>query len=514
MTGGENEIMTLLMGLDLGTTALKIALFDNTGKLLAVSTQEYSLITPAVNFVEEDVEVYWTAFKDGLNDLKSQYPIKEEDQISMAISAQGETLICIDSEGNPLRNAIVWMDNRAGEEAEELRARFGDETCYKVTGQVSFEPCWPASKILWLKKHEEDIFNRTYKFLLIEDYFIYRMTGCFAAEGSLVCSTTYWNITTKKYWPEMLECLGIREDQLPPVLESGEIVGTMNPEIMEELGLNAQSVIVCTGALDQAAGAIGVGNVHEGMFSENIGSALAICVPVSRPVFDPNRKMPLHYFAIPDMYMMHTFTTGGMALRWFRDKFCGDEMAIEQLSDVSAYALLDKEAESVPAGAEGLVMLPHLSGSLAPDVNAKAKGVWFGFTLKHTKAHFVRAVFEAVGYTLKRNIDALADMGIHVDEVRSLGGGSRSAVWSQIKSDITGKRMLTTKSKEAACLGVALLAGKATGVFKDIDSAADGMVEIKSVFEPDKENEKAYAEGYDMYRNLFADLADCFEKTK
>lgn len=131
--------MTLLMGLDLGTTALKIALFDNTGKLLAVSTQEYSLITPAVNFVEEDVEVYWTAFKDGLNDLKSQYPIKEEDQISMAISAQGETLICIDSEGNPLRNAIVWMDNRAGEEAEELRARFGDETCYKVTGQVSLD---------------------------------------------------------------------------------------------------------------------------------------------------------------------------------------------------------------------------------------------------------------------------------------------------------------------------------------------------------------------------------------
>lgn len=504
--------MKLLIGLDLGTTALKIALFDTQGKLLAVSTQEYTLMTPKVNFVEEDVEVYWKAFTDGLCDIKSQYQIQKEDQIALAISAQGETMICIDKEGKPLRNAIVWMDNRAADEANAMREKFGDEICYKITGQVSFEPCWPAAKILWIKNNEPEVFAKTDKFLLIEDYFIYRMTGKFATEGSLVCSSVYWNITTKKYWPEMLDFIGIKEEQLAPVRESGELVGKMLSPICEELGLG-DDITICTGALDQAAGAIGVGNVHVGMFSENIGSALAICVPVDKPTFDPNRKMPLHYFAIPDMYMMHTFTTGGMALRWFRDKFCRDEMNIEAISTADAYDLIGKEAESVPAGCEGLVMLPHLNGSLAPDVNAKAKGVWFGISMKHTKAHFARAIFEAVGYTLQRNIDALSDMGIEVSEVRSLGGGSKSPVWSQIKADITGKRMMTTKSKEAACLGAALLAGKATGIFDSIDKAVDSMIDIKATFEPNKENKAVYEAGYNMYKKLFNDLSECFEQT-
>ncbi|MGI6093893.1 MAG: xylulokinase [Lachnospiraceae bacterium] len=504
--------MKLLIGLDLGTTALKIALFDSKGELLAVSTQEYSLMTPKVNFVEEEAEVYWNAFCAGLSDLKTQYPITEEDSIALAISAQGETMICIDKDGRPLRNAIVWMDNRAVEEAQAMADHFGDDTCYQVTGQVSFEPCWPAAKILWIRNHEPEVFQQTYKYLLIEDYFIYRMTGRFATEGSLVCSSVYWNITTKKYWPEMLEFLGIREDQLAPVYESGEVVGKMLSQVQKELGLG-EDVTVCTGALDQAAGAIGVGNVHEGMFSENIGSALAICVPVSKPTFDPNRKMPLHYFAISDMYMMHTFTTGGMALRWFRDKFCQDEMTVASILDADAYDLMGKEADSVAPGAEGLMMLPHLSGSLAPDVNAKAKGVWFGFTMKHTKAHFVRAIFESVGYILQRNMDALKDMGITVTEVRSLGGGSKSAVWSQIKSDITGKRLLTMRSKEAACLGAAILAGKAVGLFDSIDGAVDSMIDTKAVFDPNPDNREVYETGYQMYKKLFQDLKECFDKT-
>ena len=158
-------------------------------------------------------------------------------------------------------------------------------------------------------------------------------------------------------------------------------------------------------------------------------------------------------------------------------------------------------------------MLPHLSGSLAPDVNARAKGVWFGFTMKHTKAHFVRAIFEAVGYILQRNIDTLAAMGIQVKEVRSLGGGSKSAVWSQIKSDITGKKLLTTKSKEAACLGAAILAGKAVGIFDSIDGAVDSMIDIKAEFEPDRDNREVYKKGYDMYCRLFHDLTDCFDQT-
>lgn len=505
--------MELLVGLDIGTTALKAALFDKKGTLLAVSTQEYDLITPSTNYVEETPEVYWNAFLDGFRDLKKQYPVQKTDRLALAMSAQGETLFFLDKEGNSLRNAIVWMDNRAEEEAKELERRFGNDTCYQVTGQVGFEPCWPASKILWVKKHEPQIFEKTDRFLLIEDYFIYRLTGKFATEPSLVCSSTYWDIIRRSYWQEMLDYLGIREEQLAPVVESGTVIGKILPEVAEELG-TGEDVTICTGALDQAAGAIGAGNIREGMFSETIGAALAVCVPVSRPVFDPAGKMPLFCFPLEGMYMLHTFTNGGMTQRWFRDKFCNVEMMAEELGCGNAYDMISRQVEQVPAGCDGLVMLPHLSGSMPPDSNAKAKGVYFGFTLQHTKAHFMRAIYESLGYILKRNIDSLADMGIHVKEIRSLGGGSKSRIWNQIKADINQVTLETVKSVEAASLGAAILAGKATGVFDSIENAVESMVEVKERTLPRTEDYETYEQGYRMYKKLFADLGECFEMTR
>lgn len=505
--------MRILMGLDLGTTAMKIALFDETGNILAVSTQEYDLLTPLTNYVEEAPEVYWNAFKMGLNDLKKQYKMAADTQIALAMSAQGETLFVLDKEGRPLRNAIVWMDNRAVEEAKELKRVFGDAACYRKTGQVSFEACWPASKLLWLKRHEPAIFEQANKFLLIEDYFIYRLTGKYATEPSLVCSSTYWDITNRVYWKEMLQYLGISEEQLAPVKESGTVIGKILPEAAEELG-SGQEVTVCMGALDQAAGAIGAGNIREGMFSETIGAALAVCAPVNNPVFDPSGKMPLFCFPLKGMYMIHTFTNGGMTLRWFRDKFCDLEMLYEKNGWGDAYEMISRQVKQVPPGSDGLVMLPHLAGSLAPDVNARAKGVWFGFTLQHTRAHFMRAIMESLGYILKRNIEALRDMGIEVKEVRSLGGGSKSRVWSQIKADISQVTLETVKSREAASLGAAILAGVATGSFESVESAADSMVEVKERISPSRENIKEYGAGYTMYKKLFLDLTECFERTK
>lgn len=479
---------------------------------MAVSTQEYSLITPKINYVEETGAVYWNAFQKAITDLREKYPFSETDEAALAISAQGETLFFLDENGKELRNAIVWMDNRAQEEAGFLREAFGDETCFRVTGQVSFEPCWPASKILWVKNHEPEIFAKTDKFLLIEDYFIYRLTGKYATEGSLACSTTYWDIIRKRYWQEMLEYLGIEESQLAPVYESGEPVGVILPEVAEKLGLMS-NLTVCTGALDQAAGAIGAGNCREGMFSETIGAALAICAPVAHPVFDPNRRMPLHYFAVPDTYMIHTFTNGGMTLRWFRDKFCSVEMQAQELGLGDAYDMISKEAEKIPAGSDGLIMLPHLAGSNAPDVNAKAKGVWFGFTLQHTRAHFMRSVMESLGYIVKRNIDSLADMGIKVKEIRSLGGGSKSAVWNQIKADICQIPLETVTSVEAASLGAAILAGKAVGIFQNLNEAVDSMVSVKQRTEPEPGKQEIYEVGYAMYKNVFQNMAECFEKS-
>ncbi|MCD8123076.1 MAG: hypothetical protein LUE65_12755 [Clostridiales bacterium] len=202
-----------------------------------------------------------------------------------------------------------------------------------------------------------------------------------------------------------------------------------------------------------------------------------------------------------------------MTLRWFRDRFCPVEMQAQSLGLDDAYNMIGKQVAAVPAGSGGLIMLPHLAGSNAPDVNAKAKGVWFGFTLQHTRAHFMRSVMESLGYIVRRNIDAMADMGIQVKEIRSLGGGSKSEVWNQIKSDICQIPLETVHSVEAASLGAAILAGKAVGIFEDLDAAVESMVTVKKRIEPNPERKEIYEEGYRMYQKVFRDMSECFDES-
>jgi xylulokinase len=497
-----------LLGIDLGTTALKAVVFDETGREMAQASVEYALLTPAPDVVEVPPEIYWQSLKTVIDGMGGSCDLQKVRAISF--SAQGETLLFLDADGKPLMNAIVWMDNRAKKEARALAARFGNETCYEVTGQVSFEPCWPASKVLWVRDNEPGLFQKTAKVLLLEDYIIFRMTGRYVAEGSLLTSTTYWDIRTRDYWPEMLEALSLTRGMLPEIRESGEPVGPLLPEIATELGFPA-GVLVATGCLDQAAGALGVGNVREGMFSENIGAAMAICAITRELTYDPNRLMPVHYFALPGRYMMHSFTSGGMNLRWFRDAFCPEEVLVAGLTGGDGYDLLSKEAAQAAPGCDGLVMLPHLSGSMAPDVNSNAKGVFYGFSLGHRKPHFVRAIMESLGYVLMRNIEALSGMGIEVKEVRSLGGGARSDVWNQIKCDVIGREIVTLKCKEAASLGAAILAGKAAGVFESVPEACERMIAVDRRYVPNPENRAVYEQGYRKYKKLFRDLTEMFD---
>lgn len=501
-----------ILGIDMGTTSMKAAVYDHNGKQQAAAVVEYSLLTPKANFVEAPPEIYMDAIKACMDKIRDVKGFKETADITtVSFSVQGETFFLLDEECKPLKNAIVWMDNRADRQAQELKEKFGDELCYQVTGQVSFEACWPAAKVLWVKENEPELFAKVKHILLLEGYIIYLLTGKFVDEGSLLTSTEWWDIRTKKYWPEMLEFLGVDESWLPEIKESGEPVGTILPGMAEELGISPKAVI-CTGCLDQAAGAIGVGNIKPGIFSENIGAALAICVPTAKLTYDPNRLMPVHYFAVPDTYMMHTFTTGGMFLRWFRDGFCQDEINMEKMTGIDSYDLMNKEVESVPAGADGLIALPHLQGSMAPDVNLNAKAVFYGATLKHKKPHFVRAIMESLGYIICRNLEAISDMGLEVKQIRTMGGGSKSEIWNQIKADITGKTLnVTYSSQDTACLGAAILAGNAAGVFESIEGAVESMVQIKKSYEPDMKRHEMYQKQYKKYNMLFKALSELFD---
>ena len=503
--------MDFILSVDLGTTAIKTSMFDDRGGLIAKATREYELSTPSTLAVELDAEIYWNAFKQTLAEVLAARPGCAPSIRALGISAQGETLVCADHDGNALRPAIVWLDNRAQDEAEELAREFGNDQCYRVTGQVSFVPTWPAAKILWLRRNEPDLFHRTDRFLLLEDYFIQRLTGKAVCEGSLVTSTTYWDFTKRAWWPEMLAYLGIGTHHLPELRESGEPVGPVREAIARELGL-VPSTTVCTGALDQAAGAIGVGNIRPGVFSENTGAALAICATVPQPVFDPSAQMPCHYHGVPGLYMEHTFTSGGMVLRWFRDEFCQPEIELARRDGRDPYDLLSEMAAGVPAGSEGLLMLPHLQGAMAPEANPKAKGVFYGFTLRHSRAHFTRSIMEAIACIVRRNIDVIEGLQIPVNEIRVLGGGSRSMVWNRIKCDVTGRPVVTTENEEAACLGAAILAGRAVGMFGSIEEAVDRMVVIKARLEPDPERHAIYDGVYARYRELYEDLGGMFER--
>ncbi len=501
--------MDYILSVDLGTSAIKTALFDSQGGMLSVSNQEYDLLTPTALAVEMGIDTYWQAFKAGIADVVEQANVDVSKIRGMGISAQGETLIFVNTQGVPLRNAIVWMDNRAQKESEKLTEVFKGTDVYGITGQVSIVPTWPASKILWVKEHEKTIFEKTAKFLLIEDYFIHRMTGKYVAEGSLLCSTVYWDINKKCYWKEMLDYLGVSENQLPEIRESGEPVAHLLPDVAKELGLSPD-MVVCTGVLDQVAGGIGVGNIQPGVFSECTGSALAIVATVDKSFKDPSGQMPCHYHGMPDTYMAHTFTTGGMVVKWFRDKFFQTEMTEEVETGINAFERMNQEAFSVPVGSDGLVMLPHLQGAMAPENNPKAKGVFYGVTLKHGRGHFVRSILESVSYIVKRNIDVLETMGVAVQEIRCLGGGAKSDLWNQIKADVTGRTTMVMENEEAASLGAAIVAGVGVGVFSSMESAVESMVKVKKKYQPNPDNVAKYSTCYQKYIDLYNSLVDMY----
>jgi sugar (pentulose or hexulose) kinase len=505
--------MDAILAFDIGTTALKCALHDLHGNVIAKAAVEYQLIAPDADSVEMDVETYWEAFKTAVGMVLKESAIDPGSIKALGVSAQGETLIVVDKHGKPLRRAIVWLDNRAQREADELGEKFGHRHAYEITGQVKLVPTWPASKILWINKHEPQIFEKAARYLLIEDYFLYRLTGEFVCEGSLVTSTCYWNFRTRAWWPEMLAEIGITPSQLPEYHESGEVVGKIRQQVAAELGLNPET-LVCTGALDQACGAIGVGNIQPGIFSENTGAALAICASINQATLDPQNQMPCHYHGIPGLYMLHTFTGGGIVMRWFRDEFAQMEMAVGKASGIDAYDLIGIEAEKVPAGCEGLVMLPHLQGAMAPEANPKATGVFYGFTLRHGRSHFTRAIMEAVCFIVRRNIEVIEGMGVPVNEIRALGGGARSCIWKQIEADVTGRPVLTTTNEEAATLGAAILAGKAMGLYSSVQEAASEMVQIKARYEPTKGNMPVYEEAFHTYIDLYMALCPLFSNGK
>jgi xylulokinase len=502
--------MSYLLGIDAGTTAMKAVLFDQEGRPLGQASREYQLHTPTPDRAELEPEHYWAACCDCTQGLLVEAGVDPQAIAALAISSQGETLVVVDEAGQPLYPAIVWLDNRSQAEANEISDQFGVETVFQVTGQPEITPTWPATKILWLRRYQPQVFERAHKFLLLEDYLLFRFTGRFVADPCLLSSSLLFDIRHKIWWDEMLDFVGIAPEQLPQVQESGRVVRKLTAEAARETGL-WEGTVAATGGMDQALAALGAGNTCPGLITENTGGALAIVATLDEPIFDPQGGIPCHYHALPDTYYLLPWgQTAGMALRWFRDVFGLEEQREAARTGTDAYHLLTAGAAEVPPGAEGLVALPHLMGAACPEFNPAARGVWFGVGLHHTKAHFVRATLESVAYMLRRNVETLEGLGIAVSEIRALGGGARSPLWNQIKADVLGVPVLTLTTEEQACLGAAILAGTAVGLYTSPEEATQNLVAVADRREPRLENRSPYDRGYELYVHLYESLEELF----
>jgi len=492
-----------LLAVDAGTTSFKAALFTPEGKLVAVRSQDYTLLTPAPNLVELPAEKYWQTLCALVKALLAQAAVDPGRILSMAISSQGETLVCLDEAGQSVGNAIVWLDNRAEAQADALRSRFGQQQVYERTGQSDVTATWTACKILWLKENEPERFARTAKFLLLEDYLLYRLTGELVCEENLLCSSMLYDIRRRCWWEELLEAVGITPARLPRVLPCGTAVGKLTAEAAVQTGLSPDTLAV-TGALDQTCGTLGAGAVLPGTVTETTGSCLAVCANVPEfPAWDPANPITCQNSAVPGRYMVMLFSqTAGMVLKWFTKNFYPDTP--------EAFRLVDTEAETAPAGCDGMVMLPHLSGAANPEFDPNAKGVFYGVTLGHGRGHFARAILEAVAFMLRRNLEQMEALGLEFDAVLSMGGGSKSPLWNQIKADVTVKTVCPVKNSETACLGAAMLAAVGAGLYPDLDSAVAGLGETDAVFTPDSAPKAVYDRAYSDYLQLYDRLKPMF----
>ena len=451
--------MKSFLGIDVGTTSLKAAVFDENGRRLGFRSVDYTLDTdPATGTIEFDAETYADICRHVIEELCGECGKPD----ALSIDSQGETLILADDNGTPLCPAVVWLDNRAAVEADEIRTAFSCRRVYEVTGQPEITAGWPASKLLWFRRHRPDIWAHVGKIFLLEDWLLYRLTGEFVTEPTIQSSTIYYDITRRAWWNEMLDFIGVRQDQLPRLSRSMERVGEYD------------GIPVVAGALDQIAGTIGCGITDGTKISEMTGTIMAICAMTDTiPPFDPASIVPCHIHAIEGKYCRILWSsTAGMALKWFRDHF----------SEGFSFDDLNKLANAVPPGCDGLTVLPYFTGSTMPRYDPDATASFTGVTLAHTRGHFARAIMESIAYLLRQDLEYIG--GDDIRQIRVTGGGASSALWVQMKADVTGKTLQTVCESETACLGTAIIAAVGTGAFPSVEEAADRLVSPKDTVVP------------------------------
>src|SRR6266516_3087495 len=510
--------MQALLGVDLGTTGVKAALFAaEDGHVISWAFVDYPLMHPHPGWAEQDPEDWWQATISAIRSCLAagvHHGVAPGDVRGVGLSGQMHGVVLLDEESKVLRPCIIWADQRSDVQCRWMTERVGASRLIELVSNPAL-PGFSAPKALWVRDNEPDIFAQTRTIILPKDYIRFRLTGVLAMEISDAAGTCLLDVRHGSWSREVLEAIGFDPALLPPVVASDVVCGTITDEVEQLTGLVAGTPVAGGGA-DNACGAIGNGVVHPGLALVSIGTSGVLLAYAATPQVDVSGPIPrVHTFnhAVPHAwYLMGVTQAAGLSLRWVRDNIGLPEQALERWTGLDAYELLTKEAETAPAGSDGLLFLPYLQGERTPHLDAYARGGWIGLIASHDRRHLIRAVLEGVAFSLKDCFTIIQEQGLPIEQVRTTGGGAKSPLWRQIIADVLGVELVTTNATEGPAFGAALLASVAGGVYASVQQACEVTVHLVERTEPRAETERVYAQVYETYKALYPALKPIISK--
>ena len=493
-----------LLGLDIGTTGCKALAFNEEGNRLAQSYREYRS-TGSIH--EINPEEVWQSVQAVLGSIASQCVGDLPE--ALAVSSFGESVIPLDERGRVLHDSILYTDPRGACQCEHLSQALGSAQIMGRTG-LKPHPMYSVCKIGWYRDNLPDVFRRAKRYMMFEDFILWKLGAEPTIDYSLASRTMAFNVTKLQWDEQILEASGIEAGQFSRAVRSGTAAGTIAGEVADALSL-PRNLLLVTGGHDQVCAAVGAGVLREGMAIDGTGTVECIAPIFFSPVLEEtflNNNFACVPHAVPGAYATYAFNfTGGSLLKWYRDNFARAEAAQAALSDRSAYDLLNEQAASTPTD---LLVIPHFAGSGTPQMDPFARGAILGMRFENDAGTVYRALMEGVTYEMAYNLEALAGNGIHVRELRAVGGGAKSNLWLQIKADVTGCRILSLGVEEAGVAGAAMLAGVAAGVYRTLDEAAPAFVRVRREIEPDPRNHGIYRQNFARYKEARTRISDLY----
>lgn len=503
---------SLFLGIDIGTTGVKVLAIDEQGRVVAQAVREYPLYVPRSGWAEQDPEDWYRGTCEAVADILKK-GISAAQIKGVGLTGQMHGSVFLDNQGRVIREAIIWCDQRTAAECEQITAAVGEKKLIKLVSNPALAG-FTAPKILWLRNNEPEHYSRVAKVLLPKDYVGWRLTGVFATDVSDASGMLLLDVVNRRWSSDMLAALDIPAAWLAEVFESPEVVGTINAKGASEMGLLAGTPVVA-GAGDNAAGAVGNGIITPGMATVSLGTSGVVFTPSPSPAVDEAGRLHTFCHAVPGQWhLMGVTLAAGGSLRWFRDYFSDAETSVAGLTNRDPYELLNDAADQIPAGSEGLLFLPYLSGERTPHADPLARGVFVGISLRHHKGHFVRAIMEGVAFSQKDSVEIMSQLGIALHDLRITGGGARSPVWQQVLADVFGLPLNVMEHSEGPSYGAALLGAVGAGRWGSVeDAVADtcGKQELRQV-QPIAENIELYREMYRIYVDAYPAFKPIFKR--